>query len=90
METIVGRLRDAWVVKGEIVACDATFIKAFSKRDKRMIRGATAIQTLGRAEKGYRLQAPLSCGRRFRPSIGGYSCTGKPEREDQPKLSSYA
>jgi transposase len=46
METIVRRLGDAGVVKGEIVACDATFIKAFSKRDKRMIRGATAIQTL--------------------------------------------
>jgi transposase len=33
METIVGRLRDAGVVKGEIVACDATFVKAYSKRD---------------------------------------------------------
>jgi hypothetical protein len=33
METIVDRLRDAGVVKGEIVVCDATFIKAFSKRD---------------------------------------------------------
>jgi hypothetical protein len=47
METIVGRLRDAGVVKGEIVACDATFIKAYSKRDQRMIRGVTAIQKLG-------------------------------------------
>jgi len=28
METIVGKLRDAGVIKGEIVACDATFIKA--------------------------------------------------------------
>jgi transposase len=33
METIVGRLRDAGVVKGDIVVCDATFIKAYSKRD---------------------------------------------------------
>jgi len=33
METVVGKLRDAGVVKGEIVACDATFIKAYSKRD---------------------------------------------------------
>jgi transposase len=33
METIVDKLRDAVVVKGEIVACDATFIKAYSKRD---------------------------------------------------------
>ena len=33
METIVGRLRDAVVIKGEIVVCDATFIKAYSKRD---------------------------------------------------------
>jgi IS5 family transposase len=35
METIVGKLRDAGVIKGEIVACDATFIKAYSKRDPR-------------------------------------------------------
>jgi hypothetical protein len=47
MEAIVGGLRDAGAVKGEIVACDATFIKAYSKRDQRMIRGVTAIQTLG-------------------------------------------
>ena len=33
METIIGWLRDAGAVKGEIVACDATFIKAYSKRD---------------------------------------------------------
>jgi len=33
METILDRLRDAGVVMGEIVACDATFIKAYSKRD---------------------------------------------------------
>ena len=33
MEYILARLRDAGAVKGEIVACDATFIKAYSKRD---------------------------------------------------------
>jgi len=33
MEYILARLRDAGVIKGEIVACDATFIKAYSKRD---------------------------------------------------------
>jgi transposase len=47
METIVGRLRDAGAVKGEIVACDATFIKAYSKRDQRMTLKAIAIQKLG-------------------------------------------
>ena len=46
------------------------------------------VGLLGRAEKGYRLQAPLSCRRQFRPSIGGYSCTGKRKREEAcpPKL----
>jgi hypothetical protein len=33
MEYILARLRDAGAVKGEIVVCDATFIKAYSKRD---------------------------------------------------------
>jgi hypothetical protein len=32
MENVVGRGRDAGVIKGVIV-CDATFIKAYSKRD---------------------------------------------------------
>jgi transposase len=57
METIVGRLRDAGVVKGDIVACDATFIKAYSKRDpKDDSRGYSDPDArVGRAEKGYRL-----------------------------------
>ena len=32
MEELIGRLRNAGAVKSEIVACDATFIKAYSKR----------------------------------------------------------
>jgi transposase len=54
MEAIVGKLRDAGVVKGEIVACDATFIKAYSKRDpKDDSRGYSDPDArVGRAEKG--------------------------------------
>jgi IS5 family transposase len=57
MGDLVGRLRDAGVVKGEIVACDATFIKAYSKRDpKDDCRGYSDPEArVGRAEKGYRL-----------------------------------
>ena len=33
IEAIVEKLRDAGVIKGEIVTCDATFIEAYSKRD---------------------------------------------------------
>ena len=53
MEAIVGKLRDAGVVKGEIVACDATFIKAYSKRDpKDDSRGYSDPDArVGRAEK---------------------------------------
>jgi len=71
METIVGRLRDAGVVKGEIVACDATFVKAYSKRDpKDDSRGYSDPDArVGRAGKGYRLHLavdassdlPLAC-----------------------------
>jgi hypothetical protein len=42
METIVGRLRDAGAVKGEIVVCDATFIKA--SVTQKMTLEAIAIQ----------------------------------------------
>jgi IS5 family transposase len=57
METIVDRLRDAGVVKGEIVVCDATFIKACSKRDPMDdSRGYSDPDArVGRAEKTYRL-----------------------------------
>jgi IS5 family transposase len=57
MEIIAGRLRDAVVIKGEIVVCDATFIKAYSKRDpKDDSRGYSDPDArVGRAEKGYRL-----------------------------------
>jgi hypothetical protein len=47
METIVGRLRDAGVVKGDIVACDATFIKHTASVTQKMTLEAIAIQTLG-------------------------------------------
>jgi len=33
MDSILGKLRDAGVIKGEVIACDATFVKAYSKRD---------------------------------------------------------
>jgi IS5 family transposase len=57
METIVDKLRDAGVIKGRIVVCDATFIKAFSKRDpKDDSRGYSDPDArVGRAEKTYRL-----------------------------------
>jgi IS5 family transposase len=57
MEYILARLRDAGAVKGEIVACDATFIKAYSKRDPiDDSRGySNPDARVGRAEKGYRL-----------------------------------
>jgi hypothetical protein len=57
MEAIVGRLRDAGVVKGDIVTCDATFIQAYSKRDlKDDSRGYSDLDArVGRAERGYRL-----------------------------------
>jgi transposase len=45
MGGLVGRLRDAGVVKGDIVACDTTFIKA--SVTQRMTLEAIAIQTLG-------------------------------------------
>ena len=57
MEELVERLRDAGAVKGKIVACDATFIQAYSKRDpKDDSRGYSDPDArVGRAEKGYRL-----------------------------------
>ena len=33
MDSILEKLREAGVIKGEVIACDATFIKAYSKRD---------------------------------------------------------
>jgi len=57
MGTILDRLRDAGVVKGEIIACDATFIKAYSKRDpKDDSRGYSDPEArVGRAGKTYQL-----------------------------------
>jgi len=84
MEYILARLRDAGVVKGEIVVCDAAFIKAYSKRnpndDSRGYSDPNA--RVGRAEKGYRLGYKLHLAVDARPSIGGYSCTSKRKREE--------
>ena len=57
MENVVGRLRDTGVIKGEIIVCDATFIKAYSRRDpKDASRGYSDPDArVGRAEKAYRL-----------------------------------
>jgi len=57
MGDLVGRLRDAGAVKGKIVACDATFIQAYSKRDpKDDSRGYSDPDArVGRAGKGYQL-----------------------------------
>jgi len=51
------RLRNVGVVRGEMVACDATFIKAYSKRDlKDHSRGYSDREArVGRAGKGYQL-----------------------------------
>jgi hypothetical protein len=57
MEYILARLRDAGAVKGEIVVCDATFIKACSKRDPEDdSRGYSDPDArVGRVEKTYKL-----------------------------------
>jgi len=74
MENVVGRLRDAVVIKGEIVVvCDATFIKAYSKRDpkddSRDYRDPDAM--VGRLESLRTwLQVPFSRRYMLRTSIG--------------------
>jgi len=74
MEIIAGRLRDAVVIKGEIVVvCDATFIKAYSKRDpkddSRDYRVPDAM--VGRLESLRTwLQVPFSRRYMLRTSIG--------------------
>jgi len=57
MDGIIDGLRDAGAVKGEIVAYDATFIKAYSKRDHKDDSNGYSDQEarVGRAGKGYRL-----------------------------------
>jgi len=57
MGTILDKLRNTGVVKGEIVACDATFIKAYSKRDpKDDSKGYSDPEArVGRAGRGYQL-----------------------------------
>jgi len=57
MNGIVDRLRDAGVIKGDIIACDATFIKAYSKRDPHDdSRGYSDPEArVGRAGKTYEL-----------------------------------
>jgi len=55
------KLRNAGAVKGEIVACDAIFIKAYSKRDpKDDLKGYSDPEArVGRAGKTYRLSYKL-------------------------------
>jgi len=63
METILDKLRNTGVVKGEIVACDATFIKAHSKRIQRTILRAILTLKLGLVgleNLSVRLQASFS------------------------------
>jgi len=57
METTLDKLRNTGVVKGDIIACDATFIKAYSKRDpKDDSRGYSDHEAkVGRAGRGYQL-----------------------------------
>jgi Transposase DDE domain. len=57
MEYILARLRDAGAVKGEIVVCDATFVKAYSKRDQEDdSRGYSDPDArVGKVEKTYEL-----------------------------------
>ena len=50
MENIVDKLRNAGVVRGEIVACDATFLKAYSKRNPK--DDSRAILTVGLESAG--------------------------------------
>jgi IS5 family transposase len=57
MENRVGRLRNAGVIKGEIIVCDATFIKAYSKRDPMDDSGGYCDPDarVGRSGKTYKL-----------------------------------
>ena len=57
MDGLVGKLRDAGAVKGDIVVCDATFVKAYSKRHpKDDSRGYSDREArVGRAGKTYQL-----------------------------------
>ena len=89
METIIGWLRDAGAVKGEIVACDATFIKAYSKRDpKEDSKGYSDHKArVGRTGKGYHLNCKLHL------AIGAYSelalaVMAAPANENEKKHSS--
>jgi transposase len=86
METIVGRLRDAGVVKGDIVVCDATFIKAYSKRDpKDDSRGYSDPDArVGRAEKGYRLGYKLHLAVDAGSDLP-LACTAAPANENEKK-----
>jgi len=71
METILDRLRDAGTVKGDIIACDATFIKAYSKRDpKDDSKGYSNPEVrVGRAGKtyslGYKLHLAVDAAQSF-------------------------
>jgi len=74
------------VVRGEIVACDATFIKAYSKRDpKDDSKGYSDPDArFGRTEKGYRLgyKLHLAVDANSDLPLGGYSCISKRKRKE--------
>lgn len=57
MNSLIGKFADAGVVKGKIIACDATFIKAYSKRDPRddSMGYSDPDARVGRASKTYEL-----------------------------------
>jgi transposase len=57
MNNILVKLKDAGIIKGKIIACDTTFIKAYSKRDpKDDSRGYSDPDArVGRAGKTYQL-----------------------------------
>jgi transposase len=89
MEYILARLRDAGAVKGEIVACDATFVKAYSKRDPEDdSRGYSDPDArVGKVEKTYEL------GYKIHIAIDATSelplaCIAAPANENEKKHAS--
>ena len=57
MDNILEKLKSTEIIKGEIIACDATFIKAYSKRNpKNDSKGYSDPEArVGRAGKTYQL-----------------------------------
>lgn len=86
MDGIIGKLADAGVVKGEIVACDATFIKAYSKRDpKDDSRGYSDPEArVGRAGKTYQLGYKIHLAADSASELP-LAFTGAPANENEKK-----